>query len=196
MAEEELLPDADVSIQWGETPDAADHYTCVDENVGSLNINDWIWVTGGMGNLTDILGFPDTIDDVDEVTSIEVNVYYGSMDADESPSGKVTVDINLGGWQGSKDMSKPHAAGWEAFTWTSLSGSQSDLDGLQVKFYSDGLGSGKYIGDSYQVYAVYIDVTYTPTEGVWTHKFIGVANASIGKINGVSIANIGKVNGV
>ena len=30
----------------------------------------------------------------------------------------------------------------------------------------------------------------------WSHKFLGVANASIAKINGVAIANIAKVNGV
>ena len=30
----------------------------------------------------------------------------------------------------------------------------------------------------------------------WTHKFIGVSNASIGKINGVAIADILKVNSV
>lgn len=30
----------------------------------------------------------------------------------------------------------------------------------------------------------------------WSHKFLGVANASIGKINGIAIASIGKVNGV
>lgn len=30
----------------------------------------------------------------------------------------------------------------------------------------------------------------------WSHKFLGVANAAIGKINGVAIADIGKVNGV
>ena len=30
----------------------------------------------------------------------------------------------------------------------------------------------------------------------WSHKFNGVANASIAKINGVAIASISKVNGV
>jgi len=30
----------------------------------------------------------------------------------------------------------------------------------------------------------------------WTHKFLGVANAAIAKINGVAIADIVKVNGV
>lgn len=30
----------------------------------------------------------------------------------------------------------------------------------------------------------------------WTHKYLGVANASIGKISGVAIADIKKVNGV
>jgi len=30
----------------------------------------------------------------------------------------------------------------------------------------------------------------------WAHKFLGVANAAIAKINGVAIADIVKVNGV
>ncbi len=38
--------------------------------------------------------------------------------------------------------------------------------------------------------------TYEEAAAGWSHKFLGVANASIGKINGVSLASINKVNGV
>ena len=38
--------------------------------------------------------------------------------------------------------------------------------------------------------------TYKMATAGWPHKFLGVANASIGKINGVAIADILKVNGV
>ncbi len=38
---------------------------------------------------------------------------------------------------------------------------------------------------------------YGTGEGAgWSHKFLGVSNASIGKINGIAIADILKVNGV
>lgn len=43
-------------------------------------------------------------------------------------------------------------------------------------------------------YGVY--ATYTAPSAGWANKFIGVANASIKKINGVAIANVKQVNGV
>ncbi len=39
-------------------------------------------------------------------------------------------------------------------------------------------------------------VGYIAAAAGWSHKFLGVANAAIGKINDVAIASIGKVKGV
>ncbi len=42
----------------------------------------------------------------------------------------------------------------------------------------------------------YVVIDSVAVAAGWTHKFLGVANASIGKINGVAIADIKAVNGV
>ena len=195
MVETGILPDADITTEWAVVPTPGTHYTAVDEYV--VNTADWVWCAGGSNQGTETFGFPDTINDVDEVTQIVVNVHYSFINADESPAGSITIDVYLGGWLGTKTFTKPHG-GWEAFTWAGLSASQADLNGLQVKFYAAGLGAGKYIPDSCQVHAVNVDVTYTATGGPagWGHKVKGVLPANIGKINGVLTANIGKVNGV
>ena len=188
-----ILPNADITSNWTPIP-VGTHYTTVDEYV--VNTADYVYAISYPQGI-ETFGFPDTIDDVDEVTQIVVNVYYSTVDADEAPTGSCTIDVYLGGWLGTKSFTKPKAGGWQAFTWAGLSGSQADLDGLQVKFNAVGLGSGKYLGDVVSVHAVNVDVTYTPTAGGgWGHKVNGVLPANIGKINGVLTANIGKVNGV
>lgn len=65
----------------------------------------------------------------------------------------------------------------------------------------DAFQAGGYCEDSKDMYmsTVIVMVAYTPEEAPpegWTHKYLGVANANIGKICGVAIADIGKVNGV
>lgn len=196
----ELLLNSTEQEQWSSTPVAVNH-TTIDEG-DPQNEADFVQATAASCNRIDIYGLPDTIDDVDEVTQIVVNVYYVAYDADESPAGSVgNVDIDLGGYQGAKTLIKPYASGvsgWKVLTWAGLSGSQADLDGLEIKLSVGTLNAGKYIGDFYTIYSMYIEVTYTPTGGPagWGHKINSVLNANIGKINGVLKANIGKVNGV
>lgn len=59
--------------------------------------------------------------------------------------------------------------------------------------------AGGYSEGSKDVYmsCVMVMGAYTPAAPAgWTHKYLGVANASIGKISGVAIASIVKVDGV
>ena len=63
----------------------------------------------------------------------------------------------------------------------------------------DAFQAGGYSEGSKDVYmsCVMVMVAFTPAAvGGWSHKYLGVANASIGKINGVAIASILKVNGI
>jgi len=195
MAEGELYPNATPTANWG-LVGAPTHHEAIDEDRASPNTGDYIFANDVMGG-TDIFDFANTIDDVDEITAIEVNLYYVSANADENPGGGVTVDINLGGWQGTKNISKPHLLAWEAFTWAGLSGSQADLDGLQVRIIESGFGPGKYIPDICNIYTMVIDVTYTATGPAgYQHKFLGIPSAKIGKVCGIPTANVGKIKGV
>ncbi len=66
----------------------------------------------------------------------------------------------------------------------------SNLDVLHV---------GQLFGYAGTVYIddVVVDSSYIgPLASGWTHKFLGVPNANIGKINSILKANIGKVDGV
>lgn len=122
---------------------------------------------------------------VDEVTQIVVKVRNRRVDAPISAS----VDINLGGWIGAQGFSPQLIEQWHTFTFSGLSGSQANLDGLQVKITLGGMGDNNY----FYVDVVYCIITYSELSG-WGHKFNDVAPANIAKINGVSIQNILKIN--
>ena len=194
MVVEDIYPNATPTANWGLTG-APTHHEAIDENRGAPNTDDRIWandVTGG----TDIFDFPNTIDDVDEITQIVVNLYYISANADENPGGGVTVDINLGGWQGTKNLSKPHELAWGAFTWAGLSGSQANLDTFQVRIIESGFSPGKYVPDMCTIYTMVVDVTYSAVAGGWGHIFLGIPSNKIGKVCGIPTANVGKIKGV
>ena len=128
-------------------------------------------------------GFPDTINDVDEVTNITV-WSNGWQDGGNSPEVKITgedyVECTLGG----------------AFGWTSdsfdVSWNQSELNALVVTYRADVPNKN----DTNTIDVCYVVVTYSQAAGGWGHKMIGVAGASIGKVSGVLIGNIGKIKGV
>jgi hypothetical protein len=189
-----IYPNGTVQQQWNTT--GTPSHAEIDED--PPDAGDHVHANGSASdNKIDIYSFPDTIDDVDEVTQIVVRVYLYSIDADVSPSADVGyIDIDLGGYQGQKTLNKPHN-GLQTLTWAGLSGSQADMDGFELKLGVGTLNDGKYMDDSYTIYCIHVDVTYTPVAaGGWGHKFNGVAGASIGKISGVAIANVGKVKGV
>ena len=151
-------------------------------------------------NVIDIYGLPNTIEDVDEVTQIEVLVWYSSLECDGTPSGNLaTIDIDLGGYQGGKTLEQDWLAGvdgWKTLTWAGLSGSQADLDGLEVKLSVGTLNDGKFIHDTFTIWSIYLKITYTAAAAGWAHKFLGVPAANIAKVNGVAIANIASIKGV
>jgi hypothetical protein len=134
-----------------------------------------------------------SIANVDEVTAITVYLYCFVQDTDQGTPCTKTVNIDLGGFQGTKNISTG-GTDWQDFTWSGLSGSQSDLDSLVVRLYSGEPVAGKILGDNIQIYTIYATVTYTGGSG-YGNNFNGVASANIGKISGVATANIDKVKG-
>ncbi len=192
MATVILRPNDTVSNAWS----IGDH-TDVDEEVVDPNGSDDVWWLATWASTDDndiiIMGFPNTIDDVDEVTNITVKT-LGEINL--SGDGDPEVDINMGGWQ--NEGSEPECVlgfmGTPAWETNSFDGSwsQSDLDGLQVKYIADCIpkNSGNWLD------VVYVIVTYTQLGAGYTHKVSGIAPANIAKINGIARANIAKVNGV
>ena len=182
-----IYPNATIQEQWNST--GSPNHAEIDEV--TPDVGDYVNAVGTTNdNKIDIYGFPNTIDDVDEVTQIAVRVYCINIDADESPAGDVgNVDIDLGGYQGAKSINKP-LNGLQTLTWTGLSGSQADLDGLEVKLSVGTLSDGKIIPGSYQIYALSVLVTYTPVAAGYAHKVLGVLPANIGKVLVVDTANI------
>jgi len=78
--------------------------------------------------------------------------------------------------------------GWEANNYLAVLGIGKGATTRIIRAYSYDEGPGTYPPKLY--------IEYTAAAAGWTHKYLGVANASIGKINGVAKASIKKVNGV
>ena len=192
MTTADVVPNGDgATIDWSSSDTT--HSTEIDEAKASPDCNDYINAVGASkANKIDIINMS-SIANVDEVTQIVVWVYWWSIG-----SVALEMDINLGGWQSEKNIAAG-GAGWDSLTWGSLSGSQADLNGLQVKFDAGSLTDGTGcipVSDQHHVCTMYAVVTYTEAAGGWGHKFIGVAGADIAKVSGVLIANIADIKGV
>jgi len=180
-----LRPNGTSVNQWG----YGDH-TYVDEAVTQPNAGGGDTWNGYTDDNNEFIAmtFPDTIDDVDEVTNITVWT-YGGVYSSHHPE----VQIIVGGiGETAQETSLGTIA---SFKWCSNSfngsWSQSALDSLVVQYYCDATdkNDGNYLD------VVYVIVTYTSTSTGYDHKVLGVASASIGKVLGVATASIGKVNG-
>lgn len=185
MAEEVILrPNETVSNAWS----IGDH-TDINEDVTQPDISGvgFLTATESAGDNNDIvvLGFPDTITDVDEVTNITVWSWIGIVG-----NNSAEIDINMGGWL--EDYREVSPIGW---TSDSFNGSwtQEDLDGLQVRLRAD--VPVKYNSNIFDV--LYVVVTYIPISvGYTAGKPMGIATNKIGKVLGILTANIGKIKGI
>lgn len=75
----------------------------------------------------------------------------------------------------------------------------TDKEGQYIKvFINDTEDAARNLrfGDHITPFAIFDAYGSVAAAAGWSHKYLGVANASIGKISGVAIADIGKVNGV
>lgn len=138
-------------------------------------------------------------------TSAGVSITWASK-ADVSPDGTTMVGIADG---------KSHISTNSGTSWTSDSSSENWNDMVCSETGTYIIGARTKSGASYPHISDDSGATWTaltgagsrtwktvcmssnePTASGWSHKFNGVANASISKINGVAIANISKVNGI
>lgn len=171
----------DVPNDWN--PIASTEYILIDEPYGSPNTSDYISAIniGGDDNKVSEFGFPNTINDVGEVTQIIVHS-YGIRVGSNTPE----VDLSMGGYIGYVECSIGTGWGWATDIWNG-SWTQANLDAVQVRYRADVPSKN----DSNQISCVYLEVTYTPpvVEG-WAHKWVGFTpdkwnGMDIGKILGI-----------
>lgn len=180
-----LRPNSTDANAWseGDHTDVNEEVTQPDASgVGYLNAND----IAADDNDVVTLGFPNTIDDVDEVTNITVWTLGNRINTETAE-----MWINGEGEQECAITEGPYV--WTSNSWN-VSWNQAGLDALQVSYRAD--CAQKVSGQSIDV--VYVIVTYTAVAGPegYGHKVLGVLPASIGKVLGVETANVGKVIGV
>ncbi|KKM93834.1 hypothetical protein LCGC14_1204470 [marine sediment metagenome] len=180
MATDILRPNATVSNAW-----SIGNHASVDENVTQPDVpggTDYLTATNNNSDDNDVIvmGFPNTITGVGEITNITV-WNWGFKVGSNFPE----VDINMGGWQGYQECGQ--------FNWTSDSfngnWNQGDLDGLQVRFRAD----VPVKNDTNNFNVVYVVVTYMIG---YAHSFLGVPAVNIGNVNGIPTANIASIKGV
>ena len=131
------------------------------------------------------LGFPNTINDVDEVTNITVWT-NGFVIGGDTPEVMITGEAYV-------ECSIPETNyGWTSDSFN-VSWNQAELDALQVSYRADVPDKE----DFNNLDVCYVVVTYTPTAPAgYQHKFLGIAPNKIGKVCGIPTANVGKIKGV
>ncbi|MFX1256495.1 MAG: hypothetical protein ACFFAN_01445, partial [Promethearchaeota archaeon] len=122
-----VYANGDIDNEWSEMPLGIDHWEAIGESEDSAYIS------------SNIAGKIDSFDmetlDLQgmRVSKIELWV-YGSSTLEFYPS-SIDAKINLGGWSSERRISVSHSDSyWHYTSWSDLSGSQTDLDNLQIWF--------------------------------------------------------------
>lgn len=145
-----LRPNGDIETQWndwGTTP----HYLYVDDDPD--NPDSQYVVEKIRSNQYESFNFETVNISSVNITQIKVKVRFV-----QNGSGTPQIDLYFdGAYQGWKDLISDYNSSHE-YLWTGLSGNQSDLDGLQVRFKSSLTGKDKGSNTllAVEVYAYYI----------------------------------------
>lgn len=181
-------PNGDVERGWV-VSEGVNHFAVLNEGVRQPAVpdSDNIAATDGDENDIDRFYMDDSIQDVDEVTSITIWIYGNNTTGE-----RCSVDLYIVAWRGYQVVNMDSGYGWFSKTFDVLC-NQAQLDAMQVRFkaYSN---YGKM--DGTWIRAFYAEVTYSEVVVGYAHKFLGIASNKIGKVCGVPTANIGKIKGV
>lgn len=111
-----------------------------------------------------------------------------------SAAGAPTFTLNCGGVIASGASSGfGTSRSWKSFTYSGLSKSQTDLNGMTIVVKANVLNKDAVN----TIHTIYCVITYeAPPPTGYEHKVKGVLPANIGKVMGVPTANIAKVMGV
>ena len=182
-----IRPNSTIANPWFDA-----HHTYIDEEHNQPgDVGDDVLTIANKNDNDEVftVGFPNTIDDVDEVTNITIWT-RGSSLLGTDPEIWLLLDWTTAEQQCTLDTV-------EAWTSNSFNGSwsQADLDSLQLNYRAD-VDAGQK-ADGHNIDVAYAVVTYTPTGPAgYQHKFLGIPSAKIGKVCGIPTANVGKIKGV
>ena len=141
-----VSPDWDYETQWNDGA-STPHWDKVDEdpdNPDGNNVQE-----AYTSNLYDRYGFEDVSVEGGEVTQVKLRILFFRI-------GTGTPQVNLyfdGAYQGWKNLiSNPVTP--QEYTWTGLSGDQTDVDNMQVRFRSSCMGTGPKTNTIYALEAL------------------------------------------
>jgi len=153
-----IRPKADKTTQWQTAGAGGGHWDRINSDVIQPTAGDtsnYVFVDENDDGKYDYIDFSSIIG-IKNVSRIKVWLYAKKVN---SP-GNVVVDVYAGGWLGGKtDHSFTTSYAWYSYEWTGLSKTQSDLDGLYLKYAVITMNSGEEI----YIATAYIEVTYEPT---------------------------------
>jgi hypothetical protein len=146
-----LRPNGDVSTNWD--AGCSGDYTCVDEVVTQPSAGDGNARRADANDDGLVESYQMETAMVGTVTDITVWMYSYTEATTRQPD----VNLNLGGLLTPQTAAWGISYGWTSLTWTGLSGTQADLDDLQVIFTANAvLNSNR----EHFLDTVYVEVTY------------------------------------
>lgn len=183
-------PNGDVQKEWESS--CGNHYECIDGGIRqpATPSSDNIYVADGNENDIDRFYMDNSIQGVDEVTSVVVWIHGNNTTGEHCQ-----VDIQLGSiqpWEGYQTVNMDSGYAWFSKTFNG-SWTQQNLDEMQVRFKADS-AYGKI--DLTWIRAFYCEVTYSEVSLGYGHDFMGVPAANIDEVNGIPTANIDTIKGV
>ena len=187
-----IRPNDDKTTQWNRQPASGTHASKIDSDVvqpAAGNITTWIAAGAGQSAGVDEIYFSSILG-VSNVSAVKVWLYAEEFLGTE---GNVVVDVYLGALLGSKNVAWTTDPAWYSYSWTGLTKSQANLDGIYVKFTAPAM-SGV---DGVFVYTAYIEVTYEPTVVVdRMNNEIGAAPCAFGAECRPQYWKYGSLNGM
>jgi hypothetical protein len=188
MATATLRPNEDIAIGWG----VGATYTAIAEVVNQPSAGDGtiIACSKNDGGKEDIFGFG-TVSGIDVCTQVVVWTY--ALRGSTEPPINHTFAIKLGSsWQATTSLNFGTSYAWKSYTFSDLSASQSDIDGLQIKFTPGTMTSSD---ETMSIDTVYAVITYSEIVSSIL-KVSGVAQASVSKVSSTALASIKAISGV
>ncbi|KKN32875.1 hypothetical protein LCGC14_0809430, partial [marine sediment metagenome] len=124
-----IRPDGDVAIEW-EASHVENHFSLINET--TLNISEYIFTSSiASSNITDEFSLSTFNINGGSITQIQIKVYGEEILINS------TIKVTAGAWSGLRQLNMGSTPGWNAYTWSGLSLSQSDLDGMTVLIESE-----------------------------------------------------------
>ncbi|KKM90173.1 hypothetical protein LCGC14_1241290, partial [marine sediment metagenome] len=124
-----IRPNADILSQW-EDSHTESHSNLINET--TLNTSRYVYTSSiASVNITDSF-LMDTFNiNSGNVTQIQIKVYGKEIDIES------IINVSAGSWSGLQPLDMGTTPAWKTYTWSELSLSQSDLDGITILFESE-----------------------------------------------------------